>query len=586
MRSNYRGAGAIAVAMALVVVVGGSWFGYRELAGSRCTGEVKLALAASPEIAPAVRSRLDGWRAEGGSAGGTCVVVDVSEVNSVDVAAVIAARHSVGLAGVGSANGTLEAPDVWVPDSSTWLVRLRTVAPGFTPADGGSIARSPVVAAIPEPLAESLGWPDKEVGWADLLKQITTGTGLRTGIVEPTRDAAGLSGLLSLAAATGSGGNPQAQTAALRSLAIGRSALRDDLVAKFPQAADAASLASGLNVAPLSEEDVIAYNAKKPPVPLAALYVEPTPAPLDYPFAIMPGVDAVKVEAAEAVHDALDTAAFRDRLGAQGLRSPDGTWGSGFTAPTGAPSPAGGPPSATPGAGGKAAGDLDPAALDRSLATWTAVTAPGRMLAVMDISGSMLERVPEAGNATRMAVTLAAAQSGLNLFDDSWALGLWTFSTDLGGGKDWRELVPIGPLSSNRVGPLSSNRGQALAALKAITPKPDGDTGLYDTMLAAYKEVQEGWAADRVNSIVMFTDGKNDDDNGITEQALLAQLKDLADPRRPVQVIILGIGDGVDEAQLNRITEVTGGGVFVTKDPTKIGDIFLKALALRPAAPR
>jgi len=579
MRSSHRGAGALAAAMALVVVVGGSWFGYQELAGSRCTGEVKLAIAASPEIAPAVRSTVESWRADGGSSGGTCVTVDVNEVNPVDVAAVIASRHSVGLAGVGSANGTLEMPDVWLPDSSTWLVRLKTLAPGFTPDDGGSVARSPVVAAMPEPIAEGLGWPDKKVGWTDLLKRMTTGTGLRTGIVEPTRDAAGLSGLLSLGAAAGAaGGSPQAQTAALRSLAIGRSALRDDLVAKFPQAADAASLASGLNVAPLSEEDVIAYNAKKPPVPLAALYVEPTPAPLDYPFAIMPGIDPDKASAAEAVHDALDTNAFREKLGAQGLRSPDGTWGSGFAPPTGAPSPAGGPPSASPDAGGRAAGGLDPAALDRSLATWTAVTAPGRMLAVMDVSGSMLERVPEADNASRMAVTLAAAQAGLNLFDDSWAIGLWTFSTRLNGDKDWRELVPIGP--------LSSNRSQTLGALKAISPKPDGDTGLYDTMLAAYKEVQDGWADGRVNSIVMFTDGENDDTNGIKEPALLAQLKDLADPNKPVQVIILGIGDGVDEGQLKRITDVTGGGVFVTKDPTKIGDIFLKALALRPAAPR
>jgi Ca-activated chloride channel homolog len=577
MRSNYRGAGAIAVAVALLVVVSGSWFGYRELAGSRCTGEVKLAVAAAPEIAPAVRSTVESWRADGGSADGTCVVIDVGEVNPVDMAAVIAAQHDVGMAGVGSANGTLEMPDVWLPDSSTWLVRLRTLAPGFTPTDGGSVARSPVVAAMPEPLAESLGWPEKKVGWADLLKQMTTGTGLRTGIVEPTRDAAGLSGLLSLGAAAG-GSNRQAQTAALRSLAIGRSALRDDLVAKFPQASDAASLASGLNVAPLSEKDVIAYNAKKPPVPLAALYVEPTPTPLDYPFAIMPGIDPARTAAAEAVHDALDSRAFRDQLGARGLRSPDGTWGAGFSAPNGAPSPAGGPPTPTPNAGGKAAGELDPLVLDRSLATWTAVTAPGRMLAVMDVSGSMLDKVPEADDATRMEVTLAAAQAGLGLFDDSWALGLWTFSTQLGGGKDWSELVPIGP--------LSSNRSQALGALKSIAPKQGGGTGLYDTMLAAYKEVQDGWASDRVNSIVMFTDGENDDDNGLSEQQLLAQLKDLADPKKPVQVIILGIGGGVDEAQLKRITSVTGGGVFVTKDPTKIGDIFLKALALRPAAPR
>jgi Ca-activated chloride channel family protein len=487
----------------------------------------------------------------------------------------------VGLAGVGGASGSTGIPDVWMPDSSTWLLRLKAAAPGFKPTDGASVARSPVVVAMPEPLAERLGWPDKKIGWADLLQQITQGTDLRTGIVEPTRDAAGLSGLLSLSATASAAGASaqQATVAALRSLATGRSALRDDLLAKFPQASDAASLASGLGVAALSEEDVIAYNSRKPPVPLAALYVEPTPAPLDYPYAVMPGIDPAKVAAAEGLHKVLETAGFRDRLGATGLRAPDGTWGSGFSAPTGAPSPAGGPAaSASPEAGGTAAAGLDATAVEGTLARWTAVTAPGRMLAVMDVSGSMLETVPSAGNATRMQVTLQAAERGLSLFGDEWSLGLWSFSTELEGSQDWRELRPILP--------LSANREPALAALRAITPKKTGDTGLYDTILAGYKVVQDGWVAGRVNSIVMFTDGKNDDDNGVSEQSLLNQLKDLADPKRPVQVIILGIGDGVDQAQLKRITDTTGGGVFVTKDPTKIGDIFLKALALRPAAPR
>ncbi|MCW6006528.1 substrate-binding and VWA domain-containing protein [Micromonospora sp. CPCC 205371] len=576
MRRDFRGAGAIAAAVALVVVVGGSWFGYQELAGNRCSGEVKLAVAAPVEIAPAVRSTADKWADEGGDVDGTCVIVSVAEVNPVDMAAAVAADHGIGLAGVGGASGTTVIPDVWLPDSSTWLVRLKAAAPGFTPTDEASIARSPVVAAMPEPVAEGFGWPEKKVGWTDLLQKVNSDATVRTGIVEPTRDAAGLSGLLSLASAAGNA--QETRVAALRSLATGRSALRDDLLAKFPQAADASSLASGLSVAALSEKDVIAYNARKPPVRLAALYVEPTPAPLDYPFAIMPGIDPGKVAAANALHKVLNTKGFRDQLGAQGLRAPDGTWGSGFSPPTGAPSPAGVPPSQNANPGGSAAAGLDAGAVEGTLATWTAVTAPGRMLAIMDVSGSMLETVPEANNATRMQVTLAAAERGLSLFDDSWALGLWIFSTELQGSRDYRELVPIGP--------LSSGRDRALNQLRQITAKRGGATGLYDTLLAGYKAVQDGWQAGRINSIVMFTDGKNEDDNGVSEASLLNQLKDLNDPKRPVQVIILGIGDGVDQGQLERITKTTGGGVFIAKDPTKIGDIFLKALALRPAAPR
>ncbi|HEX5541524.1 MAG TPA: VWA domain-containing protein, partial [Micromonospora sp.] len=76
---------------------------------------------------------------------------------------------------------------------------------------------------------------------------------------------------------------------------------------------------------------------------------------------------------------------------------------------------------------------------------------------------------------------------------------------------------------------------------------------------------------------------KNEDDDGISHAKLLAELKRLADPKRPIQVIIIGIGTGVSQSELEGITDVTGGGVMTTEDPAKIGDIFLKAISLRPA---
>ncbi|HEX7743748.1 MAG TPA: substrate-binding domain-containing protein, partial [Micromonosporaceae bacterium] len=476
-------------------------------------------------------------------------------------------------------SGTAVVPDVWVPDSSMWLLRLRTAASGFAPENAASVARSPVVVAMPEPIAASVGWPDKKVGWTDLLKSMTSGTKLRTGIVEPTRDAAGLSGLLAMGAAAG-GAGPKAQTTttqAIRALATGRSALRQDLLARFPRSTDPASIATALGAAALSEEDVIQYNATKPPIPLAALYLDPPPISLDYPYAVMPGVDPTKSAAAGGFFEVLAGSGFRDKLGERGLRAPDGTWGAGFTAPAGAPSPAGSPPpTATPSSGGKAAGTLDPATVDRALSTWTAITLPARMLAVMDVSGSMGAKVPSARNATRQQVTLAAAEKGLALFDDSWAVGLWTFSTDLDGPREYRELVPIGP--------LSSERSRLLAALRTIQPKPDGKTGLYDTVLAAYKTVLDGWEPGRVNSVVLLTDGQNDNASGITQQNLLANLKRIMDPKRPIQVVIVGISNEVSQPELQAIVKVTGGGVFVTEDPAGIGDIFLKAIALRPGA--
>jgi hypothetical protein len=580
MRSKIRIVGAIAAAMALVLVVAGAWFGFQRLVQPTCSGQIRLTVAAAPEIAPAVQAAATKWVEDGAAVDGVCVAVDVAGTDPADVAANVAGQHGVSLTGVGQASGGVVTPDVWLPDSSTWLLRIRNAgATAFAPTNAASVARSPVVVAMPEPVATKAGWPQKKITWADLLSQITTGTKLRTGIVDPTRDAAGLSGLLALGAAAGAAGaDAQKATAgALRALATGRSALRQDLLARFPRSADPGSIASSLNAAALSEEDVIEYNSKKPPIPLAALYLEPAPLSLDYPYAVMPGGEPAKIAAADGLFAVLNTQTFRNRLGAQGLRAADGTWGDGFAAPQGAPTPAGSAsPTASSNPGGKAAGGLDPAAIDKALSTWTAVTQPGRMLAVMDVSGSMGSKVPTAGNATRQQVTIAAARGGLGLLDDSWSVGLWTFSTDLVGTRDYKELLPIGPLSSQRNG--------VEAALRSVVPKQGGGTGLYDTVLAAYRAVQDGWEAGRVNSIVIFTDGENDNASGITRPKLLADLKKLADTDRPIQVIFVGIGPGVSRTEMEAITKVTGGGAFVAADPAKIGDVFLKAISQRPTA--
>ncbi len=364
---------------------------------------------------------------------------------------------------------------------------------------------------------------------------------------------------------------------ALRALATNRSSLRQDLLARFPRSSDPTAIANGLGAAALSEEDVIAYNSTKPPIRLAALYLEPVPIPLDYPFAVLPGIEPAKASAARVLFEVLRTPDFKDRLASQALRAPDGNWGRGFQAPTGAPSPANGGASQVPPSGQGGAADLDPGAISTATTTWSVATQSGRMLCVIDVSGSMKKPVATANGASREQVTVAAASQGLGLFDDSWSIGLWTFSTNLQGSQDWSELVGIKP--------LSSNRGALQRGLASIKPS-SGDTGLYDTMLAAYKKVQQDWEPGKVNSIVLFTDGKNEDDNGISQKELLDQLKKLKDDEQPVQVVIIGIGTEVNRAELESITKVTGGGAFVTTDPSKIGEIFLRAIALRPPAPR
>src|ERR1700759_2028407 len=141
---NVRGAGVVGSAMAIVVVIAGSYYGYQQLSDNKCSGSVRLTVAAAPEIAPAIDQTAQRWVKNGANVNGTCVAVTVNSVNPATMASAIAAEHKVTLTGLGSAPQSVKVPDVWVSDSSTWLLRLKSEAPGFTPTDDKPLAHSPV----------------------------------------------------------------------------------------------------------------------------------------------------------------------------------------------------------------------------------------------------------------------------------------------------------------------------------------------------------------------------------------------------------------------------------------------------------
>ncbi len=565
--------------LAVVAVVGGVRIGVSEFRGGDCSGQVRLSVAAAPDIAAAVQQSTAEWIAGEADVSGACVAVDVRAADPADVAAVLSAEQKVSLAGAGAPRAGVAPPDIWVPDSRTWLQRLRAAAPQFAFTEEGSLALSPVVMAMPEPVARDLGWPQKKLSYADLVAQITTSTNFRAGTVDPTRDAAALSGLLALGATatTLDQRQPGTTNGLLRALATDTSVLRDDLMAQLPQGSDAGALAAGLGLAAMPESDVVTYNAGKPPVNLAALYLDPAATPLDYPFAVMPALSQPQAEAAHQLYEALNGAAsFRTRLAQAGIRAPDGSTPAGFTAPAGAPQQIGSSPA--PGSGEAAASTADGATIDRALAGWSAVVAPARILAIVDASESMRTSVPTARNATRMQLTLAAARGGLGLFSDDWQVGLWLFAAGAGTNSH-RELV--------RIGPLTDRRDDLTAALKQIRPA-GGDAGLYRTILDGYREVQDGWQAGRVNSVLVMTDGADAGQKAgdIKLDDLLAELGAAKVDDRPVQVIVVGVGDAVDRGPLERITRETGGGVFIAEDPAQINAVFLEALSLRTTTPR
>ena len=88
-----------------------------------------------------------------------------------------------------------------------------------------------------------------------------------------------------------------------------------------------------------------------------------------------------------------------------------------------------------------------------------------------------------------------------------------------------------------------------------------------------------------VNAVVLITDGWNDDPVGPHLAPLLARLRSLSDPARPVPIITVAIGDRADVPHLRQISAVTGGKTYVVRNPADIRDVFLDAMIQRECRP-
>jgi hypothetical protein len=291
---------------------------------------------------------------------------------------------------------------------------------------------------------------------------------------------------------------------------------------------------------------------------------------MDYPFTLATD-DETKVRAAGLLETAMSSADAGKSVRALGFRTPDGHPGDSFTAQSGL-SPR--VPRALPT---PAAGDVTDV-----MQAWTKLSLRTRMLTLLDVSGSMAQ--PVGKGMTRMQATAQVAQGGLAMLPDQTDLGLWTFSTNLNGAQDYRTEVPIGPLST-RLG--SGTRRQAiLSALGRVRPKPTGNTGLYDSVLAAVRSLQKTYKPGYYNSLLVLTDGKNDDDHGVSLNNLLRTLKREANPDRPVMVIFIGFGPDVDMAAMQKIAVQTNGEAYHALKPQDVQRILLQTIARRICAPQ
>jgi hypothetical protein len=285
---------------------------------------------------------------------------------------------------------------------------------------------------------------------------------------------------------------------------------------------------------PLSEHDLVTHGD------LVAVAADPPVPSLDYPYTVLPR-STERGLAQRLLAELLDSGTSA-ALTANHLHPPD----------TAVPVP-----------------DTDVA--DEMLNQWAAINLSGRLSILMDVSGSMAQAVPGTGM-DRMGVTLAATEAGFGMVKPTTKVGLTLFSTTLDGDRDYRELLPMRTVVDHR------EQG-ALDRLREVRAIPDGATGLYDSTAAGYRTAREQWEPGRLNAVVVMTDGRNEDGDGIDLDTLLAGLRALQDPRRPLPMIAIGIGPDASLDELTTMATATGGRAFTAPDPTALPTIFYTALS-------
>jgi hypothetical protein len=220
---------------------------------------------------------------------------------------------------------------------------------------------------------------------------------------------------------------------------------------------------------------------------------------------------------------------------------------------------------------------LDPAEVQGLFDRLSSLAKPSRLLAVVDVSTSM--RAP-VGNGTRATLARDAAKSALALFPDNAAIGLWSFARKLDGDTAWVELVPTRALSADADG--RPQRDVLTEQLDSIPERlAPGGTGLYDTTLAAVRAARANFDPTAVTSVVIVTDGKDEDDDTIGLDALVQTLAAEVDPSRPVKVIGIALGPDADMGALEQIATATGGAAYSAVDENDLQTVLFDALRQR-----
>jgi Ca-activated chloride channel family protein len=439
-----------------------------------------------------------------------------------------------------------------VPDSSVWLDVLdRTYAERVAAEEVvGSQARltsevtrwavSPVVIAMWEGTAREMGWPDRPISWADLLDRAQGDPDFKWSHAS-TSSASGL--LATLAEFYAGAGVTRGLTEDLaRSQAVTEYVGAIEKTVRFYGEGEWAVIQRVLNEgndfldAFVAQEQLVVYFNQQPNRPGQLVAIYPAEGTLweDHPLALIesPALTSLQRETYRAFREYLTSTPVQGRVLEAGYRPAD------LSIPIDGPdSPINAANGADPAQPQTTLQIPSPSVVQVVRDVWWLTKRHTNVYLVVDTSGSM------AGQ------KLAQTQEALLTFieqikGDTERVGLVTFASSVYGVEELDEL--------------GVNRNRLLSVVGGLDA--GGDTALLDAVAEAYDRLQHLGDTERINAIVVMTDGQ--ENNSYTSLNQLVRRIDAGNRSGvPVVIFCIAYGSDADMGTLQQIANASGGQV-------------------------
>ena len=560
-------------------------------------------VATSPEKLDLLGSLAKSFNAKQVKVGGKCVFVRVQKKSS-------GAAQQALAKGWTAAEGP--EPVIWSPASSAWGAVLNqrladTGQKAMAPTDAKPFMLTPLVIAMPKPMADALGYPQKPVGFADIVRLARDPQGwaayghpewgpFRLGKTNPNFSTSGLSALIA-----------QTYAAAGKTTDLTLEDLNNPAVVETSKAIESAVVHYGdttltflnnwfradrrgtaltyASAVAVEEKSLLDYNSgnpdgildpgeepRAPKIPLVAVY--PTEGTLfsDSPFFILdaPWVTAAQSQGATAFQEFVQQSSNQSKVLKFGFRpaNPDVAIGAPIVAANGV----------DPSQPKTLLEVPQPKVMTALLDQWAKNRKPARVLLVMDVSGSMGDPADGSNSGeTKLDLAKTAAINSLDQFADADQVGLRIFSTQLGPTQSdtFVDLQPVAPIGANR---------EALKrSIDALTP--NAGTPLYDVAQQSFQTMSDGYDPAAINAVILLTDGRNEDGDDTDDRkqltALVASLRrsSSGELSKPVRMFTIGYGADADMAALTAIAEASNAASYNATDAASIAKVFTQVVS-------